>query len=159
MGAATAASFKASAALSVNKPKRLHGTCALQFPGVLASSRCIFGLLELLSVGRAEDRLNVGLHKQSTYISDFLRIYLYVYIYIFIFITSVYLYQSKFFYLYLHISISIPVYFFSICMTIPKNGNNMVTCSVCGHCIVQAVACPSLRDSKATDFLVTDSQK
>ena len=78
-GSATAAGFKASAALSVEKPKRLHRVCPT-CPRVLASSRCIFGLLELLSVGRAEDRLNVGLHKQSTYISDFLRIYLYVYI-------------------------------------------------------------------------------
>ena len=48
---------------------------------LLVASSVVF-LAELLSMGTSEDRLNVGLHKQSTYISDFVKNYLYVYIYI-----------------------------------------------------------------------------
>ena len=62
-GSATAAGFKASATLSLEKVKRLHGTCALHVPVPLpllvVSS--VF-LAELLSVGTAEDRPNMGPH-------------------------------------------------------------------------------------------------
>ena len=75
VGSATAAGFKASAALSVEKPKRLHRmrpTCPL----VLASSRFIFCLVaQLLSVGTAENRPNMGPQGQGMYISENIYVY------------------------------------------------------------------------------------